>query len=325
MVNTTLTRNIIVAAVGVLLSLSASLVYAEENYPTKSIQLVIPYAPGGSSDSTARALAESASKILKQPIVIVNKPGAAGAIGTAYIASAKSDGYTLGLVTPGQLSITPHMQEVSYDPITDLTPITQYAAFSLALVVRDDSPYETLEDYIQAARSKPGAIDYGTTGVGSIGQLLMEQLADHENIELVSVPYTGGAPALTALLGGHIKSYAAAEYYSHVQAGDIRVLAFLGDSKPAEMEDVPTLKELDYPFKFGVYFGIVGPKDLPLPIRTKLEKAFIEATKDKNFVNTMNSFQLQIKTRSGKDFGQLIKDGYNVNKELIEKLGLGDH
>src|SRR5690625_1489838 len=95
MVNTTLTRNIIVAAVGVLLSLSASLVYAEENYPTKSIQLVIPYAPGGSSDSTARALAESASKILKQPIVIVNKPGAAGAIGTAYIASAKSDGYTL--------------------------------------------------------------------------------------------------------------------------------------------------------------------------------------------------------------------------------------
>lgn len=316
-------RRILLVSIALLLLFGGVPAQAKDEYPSHNIKLLMPYAPGGSSDATGRVLAEKASKILGQPIEIINKPGGSGTIATAAVASAKPDGYTLCSVAPAQLSIVPHQRDLTYHPIDDLTPVMQYAGFSLALAVRAESPYKKLADFIQAARSAPGTVNYGSTGAGSIGQLLMEQLARLEKVKISHVPFSGGGPAITALLGGHIQAFAAAEYYPHVAAGKIRVLAFLGESKLEELPDVPTLADLGYPLKHGVFFGFVGPKGLPKPVLSKLEGAFLEATKDPDFRKVMKSFLIQVKVRNSQQFGEVIKEVYTENGKIIADLGLG--
>lgn len=308
--------------IGILMFSFPMLGETKEDFPSRNIKLLIPYAAGGSSDATGRVLADKASKILGQPIEVINKPGGSGTIATAAVASAKPDGYTLGVAVPAQLTIVPHERELSYHPIKDITPIMQYSSFSLALVVRAESPYKKLSDFIDAARANPGALTYATTGAGSIGQLIVEQLAKAEKVKVTHVPFSGGGPALTAVLGGHVTAFAAAEFYPQVAAGKLRVLVLLGERGLEELPGTPTLKDLGYPLRLGVFFGIIGPKGIPNEIVSKLEKAFTEATNDPDFRKVMKNYLMHVTIRNSKDFGELIEGLYNDNGKLLVELGL---
>jgi len=302
-------------------SLPADL-WAQQDYPSRPIKLYIPFDAGGSTDLFSRALAEAASKILKQPIEPLNKAGGGGTLSTGTVAKAKPDGYSLGVVSATALCIAPHLRPLPYHPLQDLTPILQFTTYSSALAVRADSPYKTWADLAAEARKSPGAVTYGTSGAGSVAHIVMEQITKMEKIKLTHVPFAGGNPALAAVLGGHTTAIVATEFMSHVKAGKLRVLAIVGEKRFPELPEVPTFLELNYPLKLGLYGGIVGPKGLPPAIVKKLEQVFQEATKDEAFQKIMKNFLMAVTIRNSSEFEKLIAETYNEYGAVLKELGI---
>ena len=297
-------------------------VEAQQDYPSRPLKMYIPFDPGGSTDLFSRALADAASKILKQPIEPLNKAGGGGTLSTGTVAKAKPDGYTIGVVSATALCIAPHLRPLPYHPLEDLTPIMQFATYSLALAVRADSPYKMWADLMEEARKSPGAVTYGTSGAGSVGHIIMEQITRMEKIKLTHVPFAGGNPALAAVLGGHTTAIMATEFLSHARAGKLRVLAIVGERRVAELPEVPTFLELKYPLKLGLYGGIVGPKGLPPGIVNRLEQVFQEAAKDEAFKTVMKNFLMPVTVRNSGEFRELITATYNEYGKVLKDLGI---
>ena len=185
--------------------LAPGIVLAQEKYPAKPINFLIGFPAGGTTDVCARPLVTAASKILGQPIVVVNKPGGASAVAVATLKNEKPDGYTIGILGSGAV-LSQHMRKVPYDTAKDYTPIMQYAIYLYGLVVRSDSPWNTFKEFIDYAKNNPGKIRYSTAGPGSPQHLVMERLALKEKIKWTHIPFQGGGPAVTALLGGHVEA-----------------------------------------------------------------------------------------------------------------------
>lgn len=198
----------------------------------------------------------------------------------------------------------------------------QFATYALALAVRADSPYKTWADLMQEARKSPGAVTYGTSGAGSVGHIIIEQITRIEKIKLTHVPFAGGNPALAAVLGGHTTAIMATEFLSHARAGKLRVLAIVGEKRFAELPEVPTFLELKYSLKLGLYGGIVGPKGLPPAIVNKLEAVFQEATKDEAFKTVMKNFLMAVTVRNSSEFRELITATYNEYGNVLKDLGI---
>ncbi len=302
-------------------SLPADL-WAQQDYPSRPIKLYIPFDPGGSTDLFSRALAEAASKILKQPIEPLNKAGGGGTLSTGTVAKAKPDGYSLGVVSATALCIAPHLRPLPYHPLQDLTPIMQFTNYSMALAVKADSPYKKWADLVEEARKSPGIVTYGSSGAGSVGHIIMEQITRMEKIKLTYVPFAGGNPALAAVLGGHISAIMATEFLPQAKAGKLRVLAIVGEKRSAELPEVPTFLELKYPLKLGLYGGIVGPKGMPPVIVKKLEQVFQEAAKDEAFQKVMKNFLMAVTIRNSSEFEQLITETYNEYGSVLKELGI---
>jgi tripartite-type tricarboxylate transporter receptor subunit TctC len=227
-------------------------VEAQQDYPSRPLKMYIPFDAGGSTDLFSRALADAASKILKQPIEPLNRAGGGGTLSTGTVAKAKPDGYTFGVVSATALCIAPHLRQLPYHALEDLTPIMQFATYSLALAVRADSPYKTWSDLVEEARKSPGAVTYGTSGAGSVGHIIMEQITKIEKVKLTHVPFAGGNPALAAVLGGHTTAIMATEFLSQAKAGKLRLLAIVGEKRVVEFPEVPTFLELKYSLKLGL-------------------------------------------------------------------------
>src|SRR4030042_6631171 len=180
-------------------------VFAQGKYPTRPINFLIGYPAGGTTDVCARPLVAAASKILGQPIVVVNKPGGAPSVAVATLKTEKPDGYTIGILPSGAV-LSQHMRKVPYDTAKDYTSIMQYAIYLYGLVVRSDSPWNTFKEFIDYAKTNPGKIRYSTAGPGTPQHLVMERLALKEKIKWTHIPFEGGTPAISALLGGHVEA-----------------------------------------------------------------------------------------------------------------------
>ncbi len=231
----------------VLAAVTATAADAQDAYPSKPIQLIVPFPPGGVADITGRPTANTMGKILKQPIVVVNKPGAGGGVGMAQVAKAPPDGYTL-LMALSSISIIPVADRLqgrapSYE-LNELAPIALISADPTVLVVRADGPYKTLKDFVAAAKAQPGKINYGSSGVYGTLHVAMEIFADAAGIRLFHIPYQGGGPALTALLGGQIEALASgpSAAIAQLKGGKVRALAVWGDKRLASLPDVPNSK-----------------------------------------------------------------------------------
>jgi len=248
----------------------AGAAFAQGTFPTHPVTLIVGFAPGGGTDTMARVVAQKLSQNIGQSVVVENRAGAGGNIAAQQIANAPPDGYTIHLSSVGPLTVAPAMQKsLPYDPKKDIAPITMGAVFPNVFVVHPGVPAKTLAEFVQLAKSQPGKITYASSGVGGAGHLSGELFKLAAGIEMVHVPYKGGGPAMTDLLGGRVDMYAAVPSTAlpHVQAGKLRALAVTGPKRLATMPEVPTVAESGYPgFEAVNWYCFVAPGKTPKEI-----------------------------------------------------------
>jgi tripartite-type tricarboxylate transporter receptor subunit TctC len=248
-----------------------------QTYPTRTITLVIPFAPGGSNTVVGRAVADKIGELLGEKIVIDNRPGAGGTVGTRAVAKSEPDGYTLLLSFTGTMAIAPSLyKNVGYDPRRDFAPIGMIGNAPNSLVVHPSFPAKTLAELVAYAKANPGKVNFGSAGAGTVSHITGEYFAASAGIKLVHIPYKGTGPALTDLLGGHIPMAFAPIPASHanVSAGLLRALAVTSTTRSSLLPDVPTVAESGFPgFDASLYYGLVAPAGTPRPIIDKLNKA----------------------------------------------------
>ncbi len=312
---------------GLVLFLSfAAVGYPQESdvakYPSRPVTLIVAFSPGGTVDLGFRLLAKEAEKYLKQPIVVLNKAGGGGSIGVAAVASAKPDGYTVGQ-TPGQtVFVMPFLEKLPFDPVWDLTYIMQFAEAMFAIIVKGDSPFKRFGDLIQYARQNPKKLTYGTNAPTGIANLITEEIAKKEKVQLTHIPFKGSPEAQAALLGGHIAFTAGEFNYSLVESGEIRVLALFSEKPRADYPQIPTLKELGYDIPCPVFHTIAGPKGIPDGIVKKLEDAFTRATKEPAFIKGTQELRIPIVYRNSKELTEYVGRNYEAFGKLIAEMGL---
>jgi len=300
-------------------------VHAQE-FPTQPMNMLIDRPPGAGTDVVSRAMAPAASKILGQEVIPLNKPGAGGAVAVGILANSKSDGYTFLAHTASSLTVIPYLESVAYDPLKDLVPVVHFGTFHCGIVVRADSPYKSVKELIDYARKNPGKASFGIVGVGNAPHLDIELVIQQEKVNIPVVPFGGGPPALTALLGGHVTAIGAgaSAWMPSFKAGKVRVLATTTEKRI--LPGVPTLHEFGYPFYnlSTEYYLISAPKNIPAAVLTKLEGAFRKAMEAPEFRTTAESFYVYdpnpLSRQAVKD---LIETLYRKNGEIIQKTKLG--
>ncbi len=270
-------RRIIHASVYAAIALSSLFSAAAQDYPTRPITLVVPYAAGGGNDAMARIVADRMSAALGQQIVIENRGGAGGSIATRQVARAEPDGYTLGLGGTGTLAIDPTLYpNVGYDPRKDFAPIGLIATSALVVLVHPALPAKNIPELIALAKRKPGKLNYASAGAGSGIHLGTELFAYMAGIKLTHIPYKGSAPALTDLVGGHVAIYFSSlpPAIGLVRDGKVRALAVTGPTRSKILPDLPTVAEVALPgYAAVLHYGIVAPAGTPRPIVDKLAAA----------------------------------------------------
>ena len=294
-----------------LFTVFSSPIFAQSNYPNKPINLIVPYGAGGSADSRSRQLGQKMSLILKQPIVIDNKPGAGGNIGTEAIVRAAPDGYTIGMGNFAPMAVNKTLfGNLRYDPETDLTPIILVEKGPLVLVVNPNSPYKTVQDIVVAAKAKPGVLTFSSGGIGGSHQLSAELFELNAGIQMIHVPYKSGSAALTDLMAGNVDLMFDQMYSAvpSIKADKIRPLAITSKKRSPLLPNVPSFVELGYP-KVEVlnWQGLIAPKGTPKAIIDKLNAAANEALKDPQLRELMLAQGNEIGGGSPAEFAALVK------------------
>ncbi|MEA3193298.1 MAG: putative tricarboxylic transport rane protein [Betaproteobacteria bacterium] len=299
---------------------------AQESYPSKPITMVNPFPPGGVADVVGRPLAAIMEKNLKQPVVMINRPGAGGAVGMASVAKGPSDGYTI-LMGLSSISIFPVADRVNGKTpafeLSDFAPIALVTADPTVLVVRTDGPYKTLKDFVDAAKANPGKINYSSSGVYGTLHVAMEIFAASAGIKLFHVPYQGGGPAVTALLGGQVEALASgpAAAIGQIRGGKMRALASWSTERLKLLPDIPTFKELGYDAEFYIWSGVFVQAATPPAIQTRLRAAIREAATSEEFRAAMEKVSTPVSYLDAPEFKKYWDRDAARLKVAVEKIG----
>src|SRR3954469_13605191 len=307
------------------LALSCASAHAQ-TWPTRAITLVIPFAPGGSTSIVGRGIADKMSELLGEKVVVDNRPGAGGTVGTRAVAKSEPDGYTLVLGYTGTLAIGPSLyKNVGYDPRKDFAPIGLIGNAPNSLVVHPSFPAKTIGELIAYAKANPGKVNFGSAGAGTVSHITGEYFAASAGIKLVHIPYKGTGPALTDLLGGHIPMAFAPIPASHpnVSAGKLRALAVTSTVRSSLMPDVPTMAEAGLPgFDASLYYGLAAPAGTPRPIIDKLNKALREALGSEEVKRQLTQDGTEITPGSPEDYAALIDKDEKKWSQLLKASGV---
>jgi tripartite-type tricarboxylate transporter receptor subunit TctC len=310
-----------------LIALAALPASAQEAYPSRPISIVAPFPPGGVADLTARPVAAAMEKALKNPVGVVNKTGAAGAVGMQFVAASRPDGYTL-LLALSSISIIPEADKL-FDrkpafTVDQFEPLALISADPTILVVRAESPWKTAKEFIEDARRRPNQITYSSSGIYGTLHMAMELLSHAAGITLRHVPHAGAAPALTAILGGHVDALASgpAVVLPHIKAGKLRALAGWGAERVAALPDVPTFRELGYPdAEFYIWAGLFAPKGTPEPVLGKLRETLKVAVADPDFKAAMDKIETPIAFKQGEEFRRFFDADAQRLAAGVRKVG----
>jgi tripartite-type tricarboxylate transporter receptor subunit TctC len=312
------------AALALALSLAAE---AQEAFPSRPITVVAPFPPGGVADLTARPVAAAMEKVLKNPVAVVNKTGAAGAVGMQFVATSKPDGYTL-LLALSSISIIPEADKIFGRPpaftVDQFAPIALISADPTILVVRAESPWKTAAEFIEDARKRPGQISYSSSGIYGTLHMAMELLSHAAGVKLRHIPTTGAGPALNAILGGHVDALASgpAVILPHIKAGKLRALAGWGDKRVAALPEVPTFRELGFPdAEFYIWAGLFAPKGTPEPVLARLREATRAAVAEPEFKAAMDKLETPIAFKQGDEFQRFFDADARRLGEGVRKVG----
>ena len=265
---------------------------AQTAYPDRPVKLVVPFAPGGSTDLAARLIAEFAGRELGQPIIVENRAGAGGSLGMEMVAKAKADGYTLGMATVSTHGSNPavYAGKLKYDPVKDFAPVTNVATTPSVFAVNPKIPANDMRQFIALAQANPGKYSFATPGTGSLGHANIEHFASLAKIKLLHVPYKGGGLAMNDALAGQVDAITdnLPSALPHIKAGRLRALAVLSETRSPALPDVPTYGELGLPqMGGGGWFGIVAPAGTPTAVITRLNQAIHKAMKQPEFLKKL--------------------------------------
>ena len=316
---------VLLASVLVLLPLAGGAA-DQEPYPTRAVTIVAPYPPGGAADLTARPLAPALERALKQPVVVVNKAGGGGAVGTQWVSIAKPDGYTI-MLTVFSISTIPEADRVAGRTPSftrdQFVPIARLNADPTLLMVRTDAPWKTLKEFVEDAKKRPDTIIYASAGPFSVAHLAMEVFMQAAGIKLRHLPTTGGGPAMTAVLGGHaaVAALSTGAVSPQVKGGKIRVLANSGATRLAAFPDTPTMKELGYDVEVYLWTGLFAPKDVPAHALKVLRDAVRKAMQDDEFKAASERMQMPPAHQDGDEFKAWWDKDAEMLAAAIRRMG----
>jgi tripartite-type tricarboxylate transporter receptor subunit TctC len=294
-------------------------------YPDRAINLVIPMAPGDGVDVAGRLMADELAKLVKVPVVVLNKPGAGGGVGTDWVAKAKNDGYTL-LLTPSAPIIYNkmlHPEDVPYDSFKDLTPLGLTTLTPIIMAIRSDAPYKDFKEMMDYANKNPGKVRCGTMGVGSVGDFDTEIVKALAGMNVTAVPFKGASPAITALLGGHVEAAAVAlgPMINHMRSGKAKGIVI--SNKFYEFPDIPTFKQLGYQQDLlGVWFAFYAPAGVPAQIRETLALAIEKVVKDPTLSSKVAQMGMIQEFELPEKLFARMQEEYRTVEEIAKKSGL---
>ena len=305
---------------------AAGLAVAQGAYPNKPVTMIVPFPPGGLADIVGRPVAEAMTRELGQPVVIENKGGAGGGIGMAQAAKAPPDGYTVLLalssysVLPEADTLLGRQQMYAYN---QLRPIARITADPTVLAVRADSPWHTVKDFVEDARKRPGAINFGSSGNYGTMHVPMEILKQVADVRMTHIPYTGAGPAVVALLGGQVDAVASgpATVLQHVKAGKLRVLAHWGTSKLESMPEVPSLKQAGYDAEYAQWSGLFVPAGTPEPVVQRLRAAARAAANDPKVKDVIMNAGSPILYQDTPEFEKYVQGDVRRMADVVKKIG----
>jgi len=292
---------------------------AQDGFPARPITMIVPFGPGGTSDIMARILQKSLTEVLGKGVVIENKAGAGGAIGMAELARAPHDGYTLGLSVVGPEAIQPAIRNTGYTP-DSYDHICGTYNVPLMMMVKPDSPWHTLQDVIDDAKKRPGKLNYGSSGTGTVLHLSMQGLMDAAGASALHVPYKSSGEMVTGLMGGQIDIFDETPTVSRQYK--LRPIALFSESRVQGYPDVPTVKELGYPITFSVWGGLIAPKGLPKDVRGKLEAACDKAVHTQAYQDAVAKLDTPLVYKDGAAFGTFVSAEFKRYGEIVKKIGL---
>jgi tripartite-type tricarboxylate transporter receptor subunit TctC len=306
--------------------LAPAVATAQADWPSRPVRVIVPYPPGGPSDSSTRIVMERVAALLGQPVVIDNKAGASGMIGAETAKSAAADGYTFLMVTTAMVCITRHLQPIPFDPEKDFVTVGRMATSWAAMAIHPSLPVKTVKDFVAYAKANPGKINVASSGQATITHLFGEMLKLEAGIDTVHVPYKGSAPATQALLANQVQVQFDSTVLPHIKAGTLRGIAMLGDARWHQLPDIPTLAEQGYGKDGGdSWFGIVAPAATPQPAIDRMARALQTALAAPDIQTRLDNaglrptwldpaaFRATI-TAETKSFGDIIRRG-NIRME----------
>jgi tripartite-type tricarboxylate transporter receptor subunit TctC len=299
---------------------------APANWPTRPITLVVPFPPGGLADIVARPVAEAMARELGQPIVVENRAGAGGGIGMGYVAKAKPDGYTV-LMALSSLTVMPEadvlLARAPMYALNDLRAVARFTADPTVLVVRADAPWKTVQQFVDDARRRPGAINYGSSGNYGTMHVPMEMLAQTANVKLTHVPFTGAGPAVLALLGGQIEAVSSgpATVLQHIKGGKLRALAHWGTTPLSTLADVPSLKDNGFAVDYAQWSGLFIPRSVPEPIAQRLRAAARSAAQDAKVKEVILAAGSPVLYQDMPEFENYVQADAKRMAEVVKRIG----
>jgi tripartite-type tricarboxylate transporter receptor subunit TctC len=285
-------------------------VHAQQNYPTRPVRFVVPFAPGGSVDTLARTIGPRLADAMGQQIVVDNRPGGNGNIGMEVVAQSRPDGYTLVLGYIANLAIFPSLSsKLPYDPVKDFAPVTQIASSPNVLTAHPSVPAKSLKELVALAKAKPGEVSFASTGVASVGHLTGELLNSLAGMKMTHVPYKGGGQAIIDLLGGHVQvmfsGFSAA--MPHIKSGRIRALAVTGAMRSPALPEVPTLAEQGFPgVEATAWYGVLAPAGTPQAVIARLHDEFVKVLNLPDVVRKLDGLGFEIVGSTPEAFGAYI-------------------
>ncbi len=317
------TRRQVLAAAGAAgLAGASPLTRSQQAFPSRPIRYICPWPAGGSTDAVMRALAESASRVLGQPVVVENKPGAGGTLGANELVSARPDGYTLAQL-PQSVFRLPHMQKMAFNTLTDFTWIACLTGYTFGMVVPATSPIRSIADLVGWAKARPGEFTYGSTGTGTSPHLAVEEFAQLAGIQLNHVPFKGNAENMQAVLGGHVMAASDATGWApHVESGRLRLLATYGSQRTRRWPQVPTLDELGYKTVSDSPFGICGPKGMDTAVVQTIHDAFRKTLDDPAVRASFDRYDQTVIYMNTADYTRFARETFEAERSTIERLGL---
>ena len=293
-----------------------------QTFPAKPVKLVIAFPAGGPTDISMRVLADNASKILGQPVIVENKPGAGGTLPAQALQTAQPDGYTLAQIPLGVFRL-PYTTKINWDPVKDISYVLNVTGYAFGIVVPADSPLKTWTHFVAWAKANPGKLSYGSTGTMTSPHLTTELIAQKLGIELLHVPYKGSADLMQATLGGQLMAAADSTGFApQVEAGKLRVLNTWGAERLAKFPDAPTLKELGLDIVQNSPFGIGAPKGTPAPVVKRLHDAFKQAMEQDSYKTALARYDMVPMYMSTAAYQKFAQETFAREKALVEKLGL---